>query len=155
MVDLNNEDTQRSAIELMYFAYREFTAGPDRVLVQRGLGRVHHRILYFVGRNPDLPVKSLLECLAVSKQALHQPLQQLIGMDLITTGSHARDGRIRLLRLSSEGARLEAKLTAVQTQQLERAFVASGRSAHLGWRAVMKGIAGALPAPAVQGRVPK
>jgi len=142
MVDLKSEESLRSAIELMYFAYREFTAGPDRVLAQRGLGRVHHRILYFVGRNPDLSVKALLDRLAVTKQALHQPLQQLLGMGLITNASDEKDGRVRRLCLTVEGVRLEAKLSAVQTKQLSEAFTKSGAAPARGWFSVMRGIAG-------------
>ena len=137
MVYLNDEMALRSAIELLYFGYREFTAGPDRVLAQRGLGRVHHRILYFVGRKPDLSMKELLERLAVTKQALHQPLQQLFSMDLIVSASDQRDGRMRRVRLSAEGSRLEAKLTAVQMKQLATAFSGSGATAQRGWFAVM------------------
>ena len=141
MVDLNDEMALRSAIELLYFGYREFTAGPDRVLAQRGLGRVHHRILYFVGREPDLSMKELLERLAVTKQALHQPLQQLFSMGLIVSASDQRDGRMRRVRLSAEGNRLEAKLTAVQLKQLATAFSGSGAAAQRGWFAVMTAIA--------------
>ena len=135
------ERTNTSAIELLYFGYREFTAGPDRVLAQRGLGRVHHRIWYFVGRKPDLSMKELLERLAVTKQALHQPLQQLFSMDLIVSASDQRDGRMRRVRLSAEGSRLEAKLTAVQMKQLATAFSGSGAAAQRGWFAVMTAIA--------------
>ena len=141
MVDLNDEMALRSAIELLYFGYREFTAGPDRVLAQRGLGRVHHRIWYFVGRKPDLSMKELLERLAVTKQALHQPLQQLFSMDLLVSASDQRDGRMRRVRLSAEGSRLEAKLTAVQMKQLATAFSGSGAAAQRGWFAVMTAIA--------------
>ena len=135
------ERTNTSAIELLYFGYREFTAGPDRVLAQRGLGRVHHRIWYFVGRKPDLSMKELLERLAVTKQALHQPLQQLFSMGLIVSASDQRDGRMRRVRLSAEGSRLEAKLTAVQMKQLATAFSGSGAAAQRGWFAVMTAIA--------------
>ena len=135
------ERTNTSAIELLYFGYREFTAGPDRVLAQRGLGRVHHRIWYFVGRKPDLSMKELLERLAVTKQALHQPLQQLFSMDLLVSASDQRDGRRRRVRLSAEGSRLEAKLTAVQMKQLATAFSGSGAAAQRGWFAVMTAIA--------------
>jgi DNA-binding MarR family transcriptional regulator len=148
MVDLKSEELLRSAIELMYFAYRAFTAGPDRVLAQRGLGRVHHRILYFVGRNPELSVKSLLDRLAVTKQALHQPLQQLIEMGLITNASDEKDGRVRRLRLSTEGTRLEAKLSAVQMKQLSEAFAKSGATAARGWFSVMREVAGTPIQPA-------
>ena len=78
------------AMELLYFGYRAFTAGPDRILQDKGLGRVHHRILYFVGRNPGLNINELLSILDVSKQALNAPLRKLIGLGLIDvrTGTH-------------------------------------------------------------------
>ena len=77
MVDQTRQDELRHAIELLFFGYRAFTDRPDRILERRGLGRVHHRILYFVGRNPQVSVKGLLEILAVSKQALSAPLRRL------------------------------------------------------------------------------
>ena len=74
----SRETLLRLAIEQFYFGYRAFTALPDRILSQRGLGRVHHRILYFVGRNPKISVNDLLGMLSVTKQALNAPLRQLI-----------------------------------------------------------------------------
>ncbi len=41
----------RQAIELLFFAYRDFTAEPDAILANYGFGRAHHRVIYFVGRN--------------------------------------------------------------------------------------------------------
>ena len=73
----------RQAIEYLYYAYRSFTERPDKILDKRGLGRVHHRILYFVGRNPGTTVNALLSTLQVSKQALNAPLRQLLAMQLI------------------------------------------------------------------------
>jgi len=70
----------RGAIEQFFFAYRGFTSNPDRILEQRGLGRVHHRVLYFVGRNKGITVSALLGILGVSKQALHAPLRQLVDL---------------------------------------------------------------------------
>ena len=80
MVDLKNSST-REAIEQLYFGYRALTEQPDRILERKGLGRVHHRILYFVGRSPSTTVNALLSTLNVSKQALNTPLRQLIEMD--------------------------------------------------------------------------
>ncbi|MGE0334806.1 MAG: MarR family winged helix-turn-helix transcriptional regulator [Gammaproteobacteria bacterium] len=145
MVDQTNEARLRAAIELLYFAYRAFTAGPDRVLAQRGLGRVHHRVLYFVARNPGVSVKQLLEILAISKQALHLPLRQLQGMGLVESASDERDARVRRLRLSTEGVRLEARLTATQMRQLEDAFSRGGPDAMQGWLSVMRALAGPSP----------
>ena len=76
MLDQKNIDETRESIEAFYFAYRQFTAGPDKVLGRKGLNRVHHRILYFIGRKPGVGVGELLDTLQVSKQALNAPLRQ-------------------------------------------------------------------------------
>ena len=47
-------------IELMFFAYRDFTHDADLLLDELGLGRAHHRILHFVWRNPGIHVAELL-----------------------------------------------------------------------------------------------
>ncbi len=70
-------------MELFFFAYRSFTARPDKFLDKKGFNRVHHRIIYFVGQNPGLSVNALLKILGVSKQALNAPLRQLVGMKMI------------------------------------------------------------------------
>src|SRR6185369_11977032 len=103
MVDPTREAELREAIELFFFGYREFTAGPDRILEQRGLSRVHHRILYFVGRSPGIAIHALLAILGVSKQALNAPLRQLIEMNLIVARAGTHDRRFRELALSAEG----------------------------------------------------
>ena len=133
-------------IELFYFAYRAFTAGADALLAARGLGRVHHRVLYFVGRNPDLAVHELLQILAVSKQALHAPLRALLAAGLVQARPDARDRRLRRLRLSPAGRRLEARLSATQSRQLERVFAGAGGAARLHWRRVMRAISGTTAA---------
>lgn len=129
------------AIELLYFGYRQFTEAADRILERRGLGRVHHRILYFVGRHPGLSVGELLNTLQVSKQALNTPLRQLIGMELIRRDNAAHDARVKQLHLTAAGKRLEAALTAVQQAQLTEVFDAAGPQARQGWRAVMRALA--------------
>jgi hypothetical protein len=40
------------AIELMFFAYRDFIADPDVILEAHDFGRAHHRVLHFVAGNP-------------------------------------------------------------------------------------------------------
>lgn len=143
MFDLNDRQSARAAIELFYFAYRAFTTPPDRILERRGLGRVHHRILYFVGRNPSIKINELLAILHVSKQALNLPLRQLIEMKLIGVAVPPKDRRIRQLSLTSEGRRLERQLTVTQTTQLLEAFAGAGEQASKGWFTVMQRIAGA------------
>ena len=84
---------------------------PRKMALQRGLNRVHHRILYFVGRNPDTSVNALLGILDVSKQALNGPLRQLVEMDLVAMRAATHDGRVKQVRLTYEGERLEARVS--------------------------------------------
>ena len=142
MIDQKRQLQLQQAIELLFYGYRAFTTPPDRILAQKGLGRVHHRILYFVGRDPDLPLKQLLARLAVSKQALNGPLRQLAEMGLIDLRSDPNDGRVKLLRLSRAGERLEAQLTGTQMKQLDAAFKQAGATAEAGWREVMELLSG-------------
>lgn len=131
----------RDAIELLYFAYRGFTDRPDRILERRGLGRVHHRILYFIARRPEVSVTGLLGMLAVSKQALNGPLRQLVEMDLVLALPSPEDRRVKNLSLTETGARLEAELTGAQMGHLQAAFERAGRDAVRGWREVMAELA--------------
>ena len=141
MVDQKRQEELRSAIELLYFAYRGFTDRPDRILERRGLGRVHHRILYFIGRRPDVSVRGLLDLLAVSKQALNAPLRQLIEMNLVSALPDPADRRAKNLRLTAEGQRLEAELTGAQMRHLQAAFTTAGAEREEGWRRVMEELA--------------
>lgn len=140
MLDLDDHASLgdlRDAIEQFYFAYRGFTDRPDRILEKRGLGRVHHRILYFIGRRPDVSVRGLLDLLAVSKQALNAPLRQLMEMGLVGAVAGVEDRRVKNLRLTPSGLKLEAELTEAQTRHLRAAFDKAGAEAHAGWSAVM------------------
>jgi DNA-binding MarR family transcriptional regulator len=138
---LPREDTLRLAIEQFYFGYRAFTTPPDRILDQRGLGRVHHRILYFVGRNPQISVNTLLGLLNVSKQALNAPLRQLIEMKLIAMDTAEHDRRVRQLSLTTSGTKLESLLTGTQMKQLQAVFDQVGSNAEAGWHRVMCSLA--------------
>ncbi len=137
LASLPREAALRLAIEQFFFGYRAFTARPDRILDQRGLSRVHHRILYFVGRNPAISVNALLAILDVSKQALNAPLRQLVEMRLVAISPAEHDKRVRQLTLTAAGARLEAQLTETQMKLLQAVFEQAGEEAKEGWYRVM------------------
>lgn len=139
MIDPKNQDLLES-IELLYFAYRAFTSRPDLILAKRGLGRVHHRLLYFVGRNPGMSVNALREVLGVSKQAMNTPLRQLIEMQLISSATASHDRRIKELMLTTEGADLERQLTQTQMNQLSEVFKANDGKVAADWRRVMRAL---------------
>ena len=140
MIDLNRQTDLRHAIEQFYFAYRAFTDRADKVLEQKGLGRVHHRILYFVAHNPDVTVNKLLAILGVSKQALNAPLRQLIEMKLIAVKIAERDKRVKQLSLTATGQKLENQLTSLQMQHLDTAFTVASGKAETGWIKVMSAL---------------
>lgn len=141
MIDQKTQRELEESIELLFFAYRAFTSRPDRMLEQRGLGRVHHRILHFVGRHPQIAVNALLRVLGVSKQALNAPLRQMIEMKLIAVELAEHDRRVKKLSLTDEGQQLEALLTGTQMKHLTAAFAEAGTEAAEGWRKVMRTIA--------------
>jgi DNA-binding MarR family transcriptional regulator len=141
----SREAELNQALELFHFAFRAFTAKPDQLLEARGLQRVHHRILYFVGRNPDIRVSGLLGILGVTKQALHAPLRQLIAMNLIQDSPDATDKRGKCLALTAEGTKLEAALSGAQRKLLASVFEQAGAEGESAWRAVMDQLAGQLP----------
>jgi DNA-binding MarR family transcriptional regulator len=115
--------------ELLFFAYRDFTAGPDAILAEYGFGRAHHRVLHFVRRNPGLRVADLLDILKITKQSLARVLKQLIDKGFIMQRAGNDDRRERRLFVTAKGGRLADKLTTWQIKRLEAALGKAGQGA--------------------------
>ena len=125
------------ALEAMHFGFRAMTLQPDRRLAELGLARIHHRLLYFIGRNPGCSVNELLGIMRVSKQYLNKPLKKMIQQGYVRQTADAADRRIRRLELTSKGKKLEFELTEVQRRRFARIFRKTGASAEQHWRQVM------------------
>jgi DNA-binding MarR family transcriptional regulator len=134
------DDDLRQGIELFFFAYRDFTAKADETLLQYGFGRAHHRVIYFVGRNPGMTVSDLLDILKITKQSLSRVLGQLVRQGFIVQRPGATDRRQRLLSLTELGADLERKLTEEQRALVARAYRSAGADAVEGFRKVLLGL---------------
>ena len=132
------DEQLRRAIEAMFFAYRGFTADPDRILATRGYGRAHHRALHFVGRSPGTTVSNLLAILGVTKQSLNRVLRSLIEAGLVESRVGETDRRERRLHLTDAGAALEAELSTAQRARMRAAFRAAGPDAVSGFREVLE-----------------
>ncbi len=141
MVDQNRRRELDEALELLHFAFRAVVANPDRMLAQRGLSRVHHRILYFVRRSPGGSVNRLLRTLGVSKQALNAPLRTLVQEKLITISYSPEDRRVKQLELTARGRELEDTLSGDQRRRFAAAFERLGKSQEAAWRKVMRALA--------------
>jgi DNA-binding MarR family transcriptional regulator len=116
-------------IELLFFAYRDFTSDPDAILARSKFGRAHHRVLHFVDRNPGLTVADLLDILKITKQSLARVLKQLVDGGLIEQRPGERDRRQRRLHATSAGRALSASLSAPQEIRIKRALAALGPEA--------------------------
>jgi DNA-binding MarR family transcriptional regulator len=123
------EEDLRRGIELLFFAYRDFTGEADRQLAELGLGRAHHRAIYFIGRNQGLTVSELLATLKITKQSLSRVLQELMAEDYVVQHPGQTDRRQRRLRLTSKGEALEQALTEGQRRRLARAYAQAGADA--------------------------
>ncbi len=134
------EEELRQGIELLFYAYRDFTAEPDAILARHRFGRAHHRVIYFVGRNPGITVSELLGILRITKQSLSRVLGQLVRQDFIDQRRGTRDRRQRLLRLTEKGVALERPLTASQRERIARAYREAGAQAVEGYRRVLEGL---------------
>jgi len=134
------EEDLRQAMELLYFAYRDFTAEPDAMLARWGFGRAHHRVIYFVGRQPQMSVSELLATLRITKQSLSRVLGQLVRQGFIQQRPGSRDRRQRLLELTVKGVELERQLSENQRQRIAKAYREAGGPAVEGFKRVMLGI---------------
>ncbi len=132
------EEALREAIELLFFAYRDMTAGPDAILEEMGLGRAHHRAIHFIGRNPGITVAELLAILRISKQSLARVLKDVVERKLVRQLRDEGDQRRRPLFLTAQGFELEAQLSAVQQERLAKAFAVAGPEAISGWRQMLE-----------------
>src|SRR5262245_25459105 len=116
-----------TVIELLFFAYRDFTRDADAILAKFSLGRAHHRVLHFVDRNPGLRVADLLDILKITKQSLAPVLKQLIDEGWIAQQTGVEDRRERRLTATAKGANLARRLDRVQAERVARALGACGR----------------------------
>ena len=131
------EEDIRQGIELLYFAYRDFTAEPDAILLEYGFGRAHHRVIYFVGRNPHINVSELLAILKITKQSLSRVLGQLVREGFIEQREGTYDRRQRLLDLTDKGTELERRLSESQRNRFADAYRDAGAGAVQGFRDVL------------------
>ena len=134
------KETLRRGIELLFYAYRDFTSEADSILSEIGLGRAHHRVLYFVGKYSGMTVSDLLSILRITKQSLSRVLSHLIAEGYVRQKIGDTDKRQRLLFLTSKGSALEARLTDIQCKRFANAYLQSGASDVAGFEQVLNAL---------------
>ena len=132
MTDLNklltplylSDSEIRKLIELIFFSYREFTLGPDKILNKLSFGRAHHRVIYFVGKQKKITIRDLLSILRITKQSLSRVLNQLV-QDKYIVVSAGEDKRTKNLSLTQKGISLEKELSTIQISKLKKIILSS------------------------------
>ena len=132
------DEQLRQGSEAMFFAYRGFTADPDRILDDMAYGRAHHRAVHFINRAPGTTVNNLLNILGVTKQSLNRVLRTLIADGLVESRVGRQDKRERHLYLTDAGKALEQRLSDAQRARLRSAFREAGPEAVAGFRRVLE-----------------
>jgi DNA-binding MarR family transcriptional regulator len=134
------EHEVRRGVELLFFGYTRLTRSIDEGLTEHGLGRAHHRALYFIARRPDLTISELLKILAITKQSLGRVLTDLSERGLVETRAGAVDRRQKLLRLTDAGQAFEAQLFDALRASLAAAYAAAGQESVTGFWRVLEGL---------------
>ena len=130
----------RRGMELLYFGQSHMVRSIDAGLSEQGLGRAHHRALYFIARKPDMTVSELLSLLAITKQSLGRVLNELSERNFIEVRPGERDRRQRLLRLTEIGSKMESDLFEAVRQKMSAAYNHAGHGAVAGYWAVLEGL---------------
>lgn len=134
------DEELRQGIELLFYAYRDFTSDVDVILREYDFGRAHHRVIHFVGRNPGITVAQLLAILRITKQSLSRVLGQLVSGEFIRQEKGRADRRQRLLYLTRNGVEIERRLSQPQRERVARAYREAGAEAVAGYRQVLLGL---------------
>ena len=132
------DEQLRKGIEAMFFAYRGFTADPNRILEDMDYGRAHHRAVHFIHRSPGNTVGNLLAILGVTKQSLNRVLRTLFDDGLVEARIGKKDKRERHLHLTEKGRALERELSDAQRARMRAAYRAAGPQAVQGFRTVLE-----------------
>ncbi|MBK0325972.1 MarR family transcriptional regulator [Rhodobacteraceae bacterium F11138] len=132
------DEQLRQGIEAMFFAYRGFTADPDRILAEMAYGRAHHRAIHFINRAPGTTVNNLLVILGVTKQSLNRVLRTLVADGLVESRVGTSDKRERHLFLTEAGKALESQLSDAQRARMRAAFRKTGPEAVAGFKQVLE-----------------
>ena len=145
MADLNkllsplflNEKEIKKIIELIFFSYRDFTSGPDKVLEKIKFGRAHHRVIYFVGKRNNLTIKELLAILKITKQSLNRVLKDLIKLEAVEFKKDEQDTRVKHVFLSNKGKNISNEIFQTQKKRIYKALLNSKSEEVLNFDAVL------------------
>jgi DNA-binding MarR family transcriptional regulator len=110
------------ALVLHFMVQLSLVEDAEPRVATRGMGRVHHRLLYFAHFTPGITVGELLGVLGVKHQNIQAPLRQLVQEGYILARASSRDRRLRQLHCSRKGDMLLEHVSAGQRERVNRAY---------------------------------
>jgi hypothetical protein len=127
----------RKGIEAMFFAYRGFTADPDRILDSKGYGRAHHRAIHFINRSPGHDGQQPADNPGCD-QAVAQP--RLADADRGWAGGKPRraSGQARASPVPDRAGRAGAAAVGGAAARMRAAYRVAGPEAVAGFRQVLE-----------------
>lgn len=137
---LSDEELQK-AIEMLFFAYQNFTYTADTILREHDFGRAHYRALYFISRHPGITLSELIVILRVSKQSLNRVLRILLETSFIEQRDDKKDKRKKSLFLSAKGEELNKKLIMAQKHFIGSAYRSEGPESAQGFIDILQRMA--------------
>lgn len=135
-------ETIRGGMDLLFLASVKHLKRADERLFRVGLGRAHHRVLYFVARRPGMAVTELLDLLDVAKQSYQRVANDLLRKGLLEHRQSERDKRQRLVFLTAAGSDLESEIFEEMHGNVVQAYSASGAQAVAGFWTVLQHLIG-------------
>ena len=130
----------RKAIELFFFAYRDFTGEADAILAKYGFGRAHHRAIYFIGRRPGIAVHQLLTILKITKQSINRVIRDLLKTKMIKQLKDDTDTRKKRLFLDKDGKIFFDTVYKKQKRRIFNALKSSEPESVIKFKEVLKKI---------------
>jgi DNA-binding MarR family transcriptional regulator len=109
---------------LHFFTNLSLAADVEEPLFLAGLGRPHHRILYFAAHMPGITVSELLSAMHVTHQNLRLPMKTLMDKGFLLMKVAEQDRRQRQLFVTSAGPQAVDGFLKVQEAMIDPADLA-------------------------------
>ena len=116
------DEQLRLGIEAMFFAFKGFTADPDKILQNYSYGRAHHRAIHIIERHQGITISGLLNKLKITKQSLNRVLRDLIKNKSVVIKKGEIDSRQRRIFLNEKGKKLFDEIFLEQKKRIYNAL---------------------------------
>jgi len=127
-------------IQLLFYAYRETSADPKKILAQKFFGLAHLRSLNLIERNPGISLSELMFKLKVTKQSLNRVLRDLINSKMKKQVKNDDDTRKKNLFLDKEGKIFFETVYNTQKKRIFHALKNSNADSVIKFKEVLKKI---------------